>query len=112
MTVPEKCSAISDGDWTVFPINYDVFGVSWCRAALAHTMEPLYSRAGKSTASYVQSYQVTNTLLRINYLTCLVSTMVSSGFGPYHGLWLEVAPTKCICVILTPSAMRCELGLV
>ena len=46
--------------------------------------------------SYVHSYQVQNTLLQINYLTCLVPTMASSGFGPYHGMWLEDAQTKCI----------------
>ena len=51
----------------------------------------IYSRAGGSTISYVHSYQVRNTLLRINYLTCLVSTMASSGFGPYHGMSLEDA---------------------
>ncbi len=29
-------------------------------------------------------------------------TMVMSGFGPYHGLWLDDAPTKCIGIIPTP----------
>ena len=48
----------------------------------------IYLRAGGSTISYVHSYQVRNTLLRINYLTCLVSTMASSGFGLYHGMSL------------------------
>ncbi len=49
-----------------------------------------------ATISYVHSYHVRNTFLRINYLTCLVSTMASSGFGPYHGMLLEDAQTKCI----------------
>ena len=38
--------------------------------------------------------------------------MVSSGFGPYHGLWLEDAPTKCIGVTPTPWVMTITLGLV
>ena len=38
--------------------------------------------------SYIHSYQVRNTLLRINYLTSLVSTMAPSSFGPYHGHFL------------------------
>jgi len=50
--------------------------------------------------------------LVINYLTCLVSTMVSSGFGPYHGMSLEDAQTKCIGIIPTPCAMTHVLGLV
>ena len=62
--------------------------------------------------SYVYSYQVRNTLLRINYLTCLVSTMASSGFGPYHGMSLKDAQTKCVGVIPTPCAMTHALGLV
>jgi hypothetical protein len=57
--------------------------------------------------SYVHSYQVRNTLLRINYLTCLVSTMAPSSFGPYHGMWLEDAQTKCIGVIPTPWDDSC-----
>jgi len=28
--------------------------------------------------------------------------MVPSGFGPYHGMWLEDAQTKCIGIIPTP----------
>ncbi len=32
----------------------------------------------------------------------LVSTMASSGFGPYHGQWHDEAPTKCIGTIPTP----------
>ena len=62
--------------------------------------------------SYVHSYQVRNTLLRINYLTCLVSTMAPSSFGPYHGMWLEDAQTKCIGVIPAPWVMTHALGLV
>ena len=69
-------------------------------------------RAGGCTISYVHSYQVRNTLLRINYLTCLVSTMASSGFGPYHGMSLDDAQTKCVGVIPTPCAMTHALGLV
>jgi len=75
-------------------------------------LNPIYSRAGGSTISYVHSYQVRNTLLRINYLTCLVSTMASSGFGPYHGMLLEDAQTKCVIVIPTPWLMTHALGLV
>jgi hypothetical protein len=62
--------------------------------------------------SYVHSYQVRNTLLQINNLTCLVSTMAPSGFGPYRGMWLEDAQTKCIGIIPTPWAMTHVLGLV
>ena len=62
--------------------------------------------------SYVHLYQVRNTLLLINYLTCLVSTMAPSGFGPYHGMWHEDAQTKCIGAIPTPWAMTHVLGLV
>ena len=72
----------------------------------------IYLRAGGSTVSYVNSYQVQNTLLRINYLTCLVSTMAPSGFGSYHCMWLEDAQTKCIGVIPIPWAMTHALGLV
>ena len=75
-------------------------------------LNPIYSRAGGSTISYVHSYQVRNTLLRINYLTCLVSTMASSGFGPYHGMLLEDAQTKCVIIIPTPWSMTHVLGLV
>ena len=31
-----------------------------------------------------------------------VSTMATSSFGPYHGLWLDDAPAKRIGIILTP----------
>jgi hypothetical protein len=37
--------------------------------------------------------------------------MVLSGFGPYHGMWLEYAQTKCIGAIPTPWAMTIVLGL-
>ena len=40
--------------------------------------------------------------LFVRELTCSVSTMAPSGFGPYRGLWLEDAPTKYIGVIPTP----------
>jgi hypothetical protein len=62
--------------------------------------------------SYVYSYQVRNTLLQINYLTCLVSIMASSGFGLYHGMLLEDVQTKCVGVIPTPWLMTNALGLV
>jgi hypothetical protein len=39
-------------------------------------------------------------------------TIVTSGFGLYHGLWLDDAPTKCIGVILIPWRMTCALGFV
>jgi hypothetical protein len=70
------------------------------------------SRTRGSTISYVHLYQVRNTLLIINYLTCLVSTMVSSGFGPYNGMSLKDAQTKCVGVIPTPRSMTHVLGLV
>jgi hypothetical protein len=38
--------------------------------------------------------------------------MVSSGFGPYHGLWYEDAQTKRLGVIPTPCTMTDALGLV
>jgi hypothetical protein len=38
--------------------------------------------------------------------------MVTSGFGLYHGLWLDDAPTKSIGVILTPWTMMRVLGFV
>ncbi len=79
----------------------------------SHTcLSCIYSRAGGSTVSYVHLYQVRNTLLRINYLTRLVSTMALSGFGPYHGMSLEDAQTKCVDIIPTPWAMTHALGLV
>jgi hypothetical protein len=37
--------------------------------------------------------------------------MAWSGFGPYHGMGREYAQTKCIGAILTPWAMKIELGL-
>jgi hypothetical protein len=39
-------------------------------------------------------------------------TMVMSGFGLYHGLWIDDPPTKHIGVILTPWMMTCVLGFV
>ncbi len=39
------------------------------------------------------------------------ATMLWSGFGPYHGMWLEYAQTKFIGVIPTPWAMTIALGL-
>ena len=42
----------------------------------------------------------------------LVSTMATSGFGPYHGLWLDDAPTKCIGIIPIPWTMMPVLGFV
>jgi hypothetical protein len=38
--------------------------------------------------------------------------MAKSDFGPYHGLWLDDAPTKCIGVIPTPWMMTCALGFI
>ena len=37
-------------------------------------------------------------------------TMAKSGFGPYHGLRLDDAPTKRIGVIPTPWTMMLALG--
>ena len=39
-------------------------------------------------------------------------TMAKSGFGPYHGLWLDGAPTKRIGVIPTPWMMTRVLGFI
>jgi hypothetical protein len=39
------------------------------------------------------------------------ATMEWNGFGPYHCLWLDDAPTKCIGVISTPWKMMRALGL-
>ena len=39
-------------------------------------------------------------------------TMAKSGFGPYHGLWLDDAPTKRIGVIPTPWMMTRVLGFI
>ena len=39
--------------------------------------------------------------------------MVTSGFGPHHGLmWLDATPTKCIGIIPTPWGLMDVLGLV
>jgi hypothetical protein len=37
--------------------------------------------------------------------------MVSSGFGPYRGLWHKGTPTKCIDITPTSGAMTRMLGL-
>ena len=39
-------------------------------------------------------------------------TMAKSGFGPYHGMWLDDAPTKHIGIIPTPWMMTRVLGYV
>ncbi len=39
-------------------------------------------------------------------------TMVTSSLGPYHGLWLDDAPTKCMGVIPTPWTMMRALDFV
>jgi hypothetical protein len=59
-------------------------------------------------SSYVELYQVSVTQL----LRKTGVTMVTSGFGPYHGLWLDDAPTKRIGIMLTPWMMTDVLGLV
>ena len=46
------------------------------------------------------------------YYANTVSTMASSGFGPYHGQWHVDAPTKCIGAIPTLWVMTIALGLV
>jgi hypothetical protein len=38
--------------------------------------------------------------------------MATSSFGPYHGLWLDDTPTKCIGAIPTPWMMTHVLGFV
>jgi hypothetical protein len=38
--------------------------------------------------------------------------MVIDGFGPYHGMWLDDAPIKCIGVMPTSWTMTDALGLV
>ncbi len=38
--------------------------------------------------------------------------MMMGGFGPYHGMWLDDAPTKCMGIMLTPWTMTDVLGLV
>ena len=104
----------------IYSIQTDVSSMRWknmrihklTQQGLRTRLEPVYSRAGESRVSYVHSYPVQNTLLQIIFLTCLVSTMVPSGFGPYHGMWLEVTQTKCIGVIPTPWVMMLTLGLV
>jgi hypothetical protein len=41
----------------------------------------------------------------------VATTMVLSGFGPYHGLWHKDTPTKCIDITPTLGTMRHVLGL-
>jgi hypothetical protein len=36
--------------------------------------------------------------------TCFLLIMVAGGFGPYHRLWPDDAPSKCI--IITPTSGR------
>jgi hypothetical protein len=56
---------------------------------------------------------LTGTLPRYDrYYANTVSTMASSGFGPYHGQWHIDAPTKCIGAIPTLWVMMTALGLV
>jgi len=38
--------------------------------------------------------------------------MVTSGFGPHHGLWLDATPTKHIGITPTPWGIMDALGLV
>jgi hypothetical protein len=76
---PRRVVPAVRGLWRVFIIVDVCFIRSTC-------LNPIYSRAGGSTISYVHSYHVRNTLLRINYLSCLVSTMASGRYGPYHCL--------------------------
>jgi hypothetical protein len=38
--------------------------------------------------------------------------MMMGSFGPYHGLWLDDAPTKHMGVVLTPWAVTDALVLV
>ncbi len=38
--------------------------------------------------------------------------MVMSGFGPYHGLRLDGAPSKHIGIMLTPWTMTDALGFI
>ncbi len=40
-----------------------------------------------------------------------ISTMASSGFGPYHGLWRADAPSKHIDITPTSGAITHVLGL-
>jgi hypothetical protein len=41
----------------------------------------------------------------------VATTMVLSGFGPYHGLWCKDTPTKRIDITPTSGAMTRALGL-
>ena len=81
------------------------------RVFLGTSLRSIYSRAGNCTVSYVHSYQVQKTCLRINYFRYSAATMACSGFCPYYGMWREYAQTKCIGVIPTPWAMMIALSL-
>ncbi len=59
------------------------------------------------TLSYVESYQVKK---HLPILRKTGVTMVTSGFGPYHGLWLDDPPTKRVGVTPTPWTMTLALG--
>ncbi len=59
--------------------------------------------------TYVESYKVQNPLPRTN----IEEDGCHHGYerlGPYHGLWLDDAPTKRIGVIPTPWTMTLALG--
>ena len=61
----------------------------------------------------ITSIVLTGTLPRYDrYYANTVSTMASSGFGPYHGQWHVDAPTKWIGTIPTLWVMMIALGLV
>ena len=61
----------------------------------------------------VLTLTLTGTLGTIGtYYANTVSTMASSGFGPYHGQWHVVAPTKWIGAIPALWVMTIALGLV
>jgi hypothetical protein len=47
-----------------------------------------------------------------NLFLFYAETMALSGFGPYHGLWHDNAPTKHIGIMSTPWTMEDALGLV
>ncbi len=44
-------------------------------------------------------------------ISFFAATMAWSGFGPYHGLWFEDAPSKCVIVTPTLGGMISALGL-
>ncbi len=65
-----------------------------------------------STVNYVESYQSQKNKVSTNLFFFYAGTMASSVFGPYHGLWHDNAPTKCIGLMPTPWTMADSLGLV